>query len=94
MFYGCTSLTTSPVLKAPTLADGCYNHMFYGCSSLNYVTCLATSILYLGATSSWLEGVADNGTFVNNPSIDEATWGHNSNKIPNNWTVIDYQSAR
>jgi hypothetical protein len=34
MFYGCTSLTTAPVLPATTLADWCYQRMFYNCSSL------------------------------------------------------------
>lgn len=34
MFYGCTNLTTAPVLPATTLADKCYSGMFYGCSSL------------------------------------------------------------
>jgi hypothetical protein len=34
MFYGCTSLTTAPVLPATTLANNCYEQMFYGCTSL------------------------------------------------------------
>lgn len=34
MFYGCTSLTTAPVLPATTLEAGCYNYMFYRCTSL------------------------------------------------------------
>ena len=32
MFYGCTSLQTSPDLPATTLADFCYYNMFYGCA--------------------------------------------------------------
>ena len=34
MFYGCTSLTTSPELPATTLADYCYMNMFYQCQNL------------------------------------------------------------
>lgn len=34
MFYGCTGLTTAPVLSATTLEYGCYWHMFNGCRSL------------------------------------------------------------
>ena len=34
MFYGCTSLSTAPVLPATTLASWCYNSMFSGCTSL------------------------------------------------------------
>ena len=34
MFYGCTNLTTAPVLPATTLANTCYTDMFYGCTSL------------------------------------------------------------
>lgn len=34
MFYGCTSLTTTPALPATTLSDSCYGVMFMGCTSL------------------------------------------------------------
>ena len=34
MFYGCTSLTTTPELSATTLAGGCYLGMFSDCESL------------------------------------------------------------
>ena len=34
MFYGCTSLTTTPELPSTTLAYNCYDGMFYGCNSL------------------------------------------------------------
>ena len=34
MFYGCTSLTTTPALPATTLASYCYSSMFYGCAAL------------------------------------------------------------
>ena len=35
MFYGCTSLTTGPIiLPATTLVNYCYYYMFYNCISL------------------------------------------------------------
>lgn len=34
MFYGCTSLLTTPDLPATTLQQYCYQYMFRGCSSL------------------------------------------------------------
>ena len=34
MFYGCTSLTSAPELKATTLAKYCYYEMFGDCKSL------------------------------------------------------------
>ena len=34
MFYGCASLTTSPVLPATVLARGCYSSMFDSCAAL------------------------------------------------------------
>ena len=40
MFYGCTQLTTPPVLSATTLATGCYNAMFNGCTSLKAIPAL------------------------------------------------------
>ncbi len=40
MFYGCTQLTTPPVLSATTLATGCYNAMFNGCTSLKSIPAL------------------------------------------------------
>ena len=91
MFYGCTSLTTAPVLPAKTLADHCYycyDYMFYGCSSLNYVKCLAEgdvdNFLF---TDSWLEGVAPSGTFVKAPG---ASWNKvSSSCIPSGWTVVE-----
>ena len=45
MFYGCTSLTTAPVLPATTLASGCYNGMFAGCTSLTTAPVLPATTL-------------------------------------------------
>ena len=34
MFWGCSSLTTPPVLPATTVVEECYEDMFYDCSAL------------------------------------------------------------
>ena len=90
MFQGCTSLTTAPELPATTLARNCYQYMFQGCTSLNYIKCLAVNgIDRNGSTTSWVDGVSDNGTFIKNSS---ANWGAPSvNTTPpgSGWSVID-----
>ena len=45
MFYGCTSLTTSPALPATTLAVGCYNAMFGDCAALTTAPALPATTL-------------------------------------------------
>lgn len=37
MFYGCTSLTKTPILPATTMALACYSKMFEGCTNLSNV---------------------------------------------------------
>lgn len=87
MFQGCTSLTTAPELPASTLVESCYRDMFRGCTSLNYIKCLATDISAQYCTWSWVENVAENGTFVKNPLMDSWTTGVGG--IPNNWQIED-----
>ena len=46
MFYGCTSLTTTPsVLPATTLASYCYYQMFWNCTSLTTAPALPATTL-------------------------------------------------
>ena len=45
MFYGCTSLTTAPVLPATTLANQCYGLMFEGCTALTTAPVLPATTL-------------------------------------------------
>lgn len=90
MFEGCTSLTTAPDLLATTsIKSNCYSGMFKGCSSLNYIKCMAESDKGAGYTTSWVDGVAASGTFVQNP--EAGTWPTGVNGIPNGWT-IEYAS--
>jgi hypothetical protein len=48
MFYGCTSLTTTPELPATTLTEQCYNSMFRGCTSLTITPALPATTLTKG----------------------------------------------
>lgn len=84
MFDGCTSLTTAPALPATTLETRCYNNMFKGCTKLNSVTCLATNISASNATTGWLSGVSDAGTFTKAAGM--TGWTSDGNGIPDGWT--------
>ena len=85
MFKGCTNLTTAPVLKANSLAYGCYQEMFYGCSRLNYIEMFATNISASNCLTNWVYGVAPTGTFVKNKS---ATWNViGVNGVPTGWVI-------
>ena len=89
MFQECTNLTTAPELPATTLTKYCYYKMFSGCTNLNSVTCLATDISALDATTDWLENVAATGTFT---KAAGASWTIDSpSGIPTGWTVNDVQ---
>ena len=45
MFFGCTSLVTTPALPATTLAESCYQSMFEGCTSLTTTPTLPATTL-------------------------------------------------
>ena len=87
MFYQCRSLTQAPELPALTLTVECYKSMFTNCPSLNYVKCLATDISAEGCVGEWLYIVAESGTFVKAPEMND--WPSGSSGIPEGWTVID-----
>jgi len=92
MFAYCENLTTAPVLPATTLADYCYTNMFSGCTKLNSVTCLATNISATEATSYWLDGVDDSGTFTKAAGM--TSWELNSESgIPSGWTTKDLDNV-
>ena len=90
MFYGCTSLTSAPVLPAEILTERCYYQMFGNCESLNSITCLATDISASGCTSAWTENVSTTGIFTKNTNMDNWTTGVDG--IPSGW-VINNQSS-
>ena len=85
MFSGCTSLTQAPTLPSTTLVNNCYNYMFNDCTSLMYIEALFTTTPDASYTNKWVNGVAQNGTFVKS---SEATWDVSGvNGIPEGWTV-------
>ena len=85
MFQNCTALEKAPVLPATQLNYWCYEYMFNGCSKLNYIKALFLTKPSDSYTPSWVEGVAEKGTFVKNPN---ATWNvRGINGIPEGWTV-------
>ena len=85
MFWGCTALTTAPVLPATTLATRCYSFMFQGCSNLNYIKAMFTTTPSNTYTGGWVNRVAATGTFVKNSAAQWDVTG--SYGIPSGWTV-------
>lgn len=85
LFYYCTSLTKAPDLIAKTLVNECYYFMFNGCANLNYIKAMFTTKPTNTYTDEWVEGVAENGTFVKNAA---ATWNvRGITGIPSGWNV-------
>ena len=100
MFYGCTGLTTAPELPATTLTMNCYQDMFSGCTGLEHVEAMFLTnpevVISDGKvhyeypyTLSWLNNVAQEGTFITNA---DATWvedlvHRNEDTIPSGWTI-------
>lgn len=56
MFYGCTSLTTAPVLPATTLAYHCYFQMFRDCTSLTTAPVLPATTLAESCYENMFQG--------------------------------------
>lgn len=59
--------------------------MFDDCSLLHHVNCLATDISADGCIENWLEGVAQQGTFVK--AADMNDWPEGASGIPEGWAV-------
>ena len=85
MFRECTALTSAPELPAKVLVGGCYQQMFYGCSSLKNVTSYADDIDASYSLASWMDGVAESGTFYNYGS---ASYPRSGDGIPSGWTIV------
>lgn len=93
MFEDCASLTAAPELPATTVPTsgffGAYSSMFMGCSSLSYIKCNATTFDAQYGLDDWVYGVAANGVFLKNSSMNN--WPTGDNGIPSGWTVRDIQ---
>jgi hypothetical protein len=76
------------------LANYCYYKMFNGCTALNEIKCLATDISATNCTSSWVNGVAEAGTFIKHPNMTSWPTGTAGvNGIPNGWEVVNAEIA-
>lgn len=83
MFRDCAYLSSISALYVDTLVQGCFREMFAGCSSLNRVVCMALNPSD-DYTSNWLNGVADQGTFV---CKSTANWESGVSGIPQGWEI-------
>jgi hypothetical protein len=86
MFDGCSALTGDIVLPATVLVTQCYNRMFYGVTGLNSIKVYFTE-WKSGATSSWLSGASNAGTFYKPAALPETKGISN---IPSAWTVVNF----
>lgn len=88
LFNQCSTLVTSPELRATTLTENCYAGLFNFCGSLNEVTTYANDISATNCLHNWLQNVAATGTFHNlgNPA---PTYPSGASGIPTGWTEVN-----
>ena len=90
MFYNCNNLQKISELLATELVPYCYQGMFYNCNKLNYVNVNFTS--WSSATSNWLDGVAQEGTFV---KLSQLPNSKGTSYIPSSWEIkIKYKPIK
>lgn len=103
MFYGCTSLTTAPILLATTSAQDCYMSMFAGCTLLDEVIMLLEDIPTSSGSSApdylygWLYGCSATGTAYVSPNLTSDQKESITYSLPGggetSWTIEDYVPA-
>lgn len=89
MFRNCTNLVGGPTIMATNLLSTIYTaeNMFNGCSSLASVKIYATGSTWnSSATSNWMTGVPNTGTFYYNGSYT----GRGASYIPTGWTITPF----
>ena len=84
--YEYCAATRAPRLPATVLVNGCYDHMFNGSSNLNYVEVAFSQWPDESTTSSWLDQVAAEGTFVCPAALADE---RGSSRIPEGWQKTD-----
>jgi hypothetical protein len=84
MFYGCTSLISSPDILISKLVSNNLKEMFSGCTSLKYIKILSTDISASNCLQNWVQNVPSGGTFVKAAGV---TYSSGASGIPNGWTV-------
>jgi hypothetical protein len=88
MFYGCTSLTESPILYSSLIPNNGYRQMFAYCPNLSKITCLATEFVNTYSVMGMTLNVSSTGTFYKHPDMNG--WSTGISGIPSGWEVIDY----
>lgn len=86
MFYNCTSLTTAPAMNATSFSFSCFYQMFMASSNLSLIKVMFTSSPSSSYVNKWVNGVAENGTFILPSKSNWTTRGVSG--IPNNWNII------
>ena len=89
MFSGCTSLTKASKLPATTLAEGCYGWMFSKCEKLSRIKVAFTD--WGTGTENWLEGVAENGTFICPKKLPKK---YGDDSIPEGWKIVNEDTSK
>ena len=84
MFYECENLKKAPELPATTLTKGCYEGMFSGCEILSRIKIAFTE--WGTGTDSWLEDVAENGTFICPKNLPTK---YGEDFIPKGWKIVN-----
>ena len=91
-FNGCSGPNSNSHVYLPStlIGVGTYKKMFKNNTNLNNIICLATDVSSDECTTDWVDGVAENGTFLK--KFEMNSWERGVNGIPINWNVEDYAS--
>ena len=89
MFYGCTLLTTAPILPAETLASNCYAQMFLN-TKVNYIKALFLTTPSINTTNAWFRNVPNVPTSIFVKHIDASWTDTGDSAVPSNWTILYY----
>jgi len=83
MFSNCQHLRRAPRIIAAAAATDCYKEMFANCRQLSWLE-VNFSNWPMGSTDSWVQNVAQNGTFVSPVALPLIT---STSNIPTGWIV-------
>lgn len=89
MFYACSNLTKSPIIKVNDLSDGPIEGMFKNCTKLKEVTLICNTIKSDNTIGKdWLLNTSENGV-INIPETAtlDATVVRNASGVPETWTI-------
>ena len=81
LFYGCTNLTTAPLLPATTITTSCYANMFQGCTALTEAPDLPATTRQPGCYGSMYY----NCTSLSRIHIAFTNWGYSGET--SNWVL-------